>query len=68
LNDKFVGDVDSKSLMDADKLITETIKGLKNDNYEIYPGIAKVIKIMSRLVPNFLLKQLAKPVDKMLKK
>lgn len=68
LNDKFDGDLDSKSLMDAGKLITETIKGLKNNDYEIYPGIAKVIKIMSRLAPKLLLKQLAKPVDKMLNK
>lgn len=66
LNDKFAGDVDSKSLMDADKLISATIKGMEKDSYEIYPGVAKIIKIMSRIAPGFLLKQLAKPVDKML--
>lgn len=66
LNDKFAGDVDSKSLMDTDKLISAAIKGMENDSYEIYPGVAKIIKIMSRIAPGFLLKQLAKPVDKML--
>ncbi len=66
LNDKFEGDVDSKTLMDADKLIAVAIAGLKNDNYEIYPGVSKAIKIMSRLAPDFLLKQLSRPVDKML--
>ena len=66
LNDKFKGDVDSKSLMDADKLVAVTIKGLQNDTLEIYPGLANVIRIISRIAPNFLLKQLSKPLDKML--
>ena len=66
LNDKFEGDVDSKSLMNAGKLIKAAIKGLANDTFEVYPGAAKIIKIISRLAPNFLLKQLSKPVGKML--
>ena len=66
LNDKFEGDVDGRSLMDAGKLIKTAIKGLENNTFEIYPGAAKIIRITSRLAPNFLLKQLSKPVDKML--
>lgn len=66
LNDKFEGDVDNKSLMDADKLVSVALKGLENDKLEIYPGLANIIKIMSKIAPNFLLKQLSKPVDKML--
>ena len=66
LNDKFEGDVDDKSLMDAGKLVAAAIKGLENNTFEIYPGAAKVIRIVSRLAPEFLLKQLSKPVDKML--
>ena len=66
LNDKFEGDVDGKSLMDAGKLIAAAVKGLENNTFEIYPGAAKIIRIISRLAPNFLLKQLSKPVDKML--
>lgn len=68
LNDKFVDDVDAKSLMKTDKLIAVAIKGLQKDQFEIYPGVAKALKIMSKLVPKFLLKQLSKPVDKMLNK
>ncbi|HEY5371592.1 MAG TPA: SDR family NAD(P)-dependent oxidoreductase [Hanamia sp.] len=67
LNDKFANDVDSKSLIDADKLVAIAIKGLEKDKLEIYPGLANIIKIVSRIAPNFLLNQLAKPVDKMLK-
>jgi uncharacterized oxidoreductase len=66
LNDKFAGDVDPKTLMAADKLIAAAIKGFQNDKLEIYPGAAKAIKILSRLAPNFLLKQLSKPMNKML--
>jgi uncharacterized oxidoreductase len=66
LNDKFINDLDNISLMDADKLVATAISGLQNDKLEIYPGLAKAIKIMSRLAPNFMLKQLAKPVDRML--
>ncbi len=62
----FSTDINSNTLMDADKLIAVAIKGLKNDNYEIYPGISKVIRILSRLAPGFLFKQLSKPAHKML--
>jgi uncharacterized oxidoreductase len=66
LNDKFQDDVDPKSLMEVDKLVAVTLKGLENDKLDIYPGLANVIRIVSRIAPNFLLKQLSKPVDKML--
>jgi uncharacterized oxidoreductase len=66
LNDKFQDDVDPKSLMEVDKLVAVTLKGLENDKLDIYPGLANVIRIVSRVAPNFLLKQLSKPVDKML--
>jgi uncharacterized oxidoreductase len=46
--------------MDPGKLIDAAIKRLKNDSYEIYPGVARVIKIMARLAPGFLLKQTSK--------
>jgi uncharacterized oxidoreductase len=66
LNDKFQGDVDPKSLMEVDKLVAVALKGLENDKLDIYPGLANVIRIVSRIAPNFLLTQLSKSVDKML--
>jgi uncharacterized oxidoreductase len=62
LNDKFKGlnDFDDKMLMDPIKLIDVAIQGLQNDTYEIYPGIARMIRVMSRLAPGFLLKQMSK--------
>ena len=66
LNDKFTNDVDSKMLMDPIKLISAAIKGIQNDDDEIYPGIARVMKIMSRLAPGIIFNQMSKIADKAL--
>ncbi|PWK79807.1 putative oxidoreductase [Mucilaginibacter oryzae] len=62
LNDKFMNmdGVSTNMMMDPGKLIDQAIAGLKKDQLEIYPGLARVIKIMSRLAPGFLLKQASK--------
>ncbi|MEO3407754.1 SDR family NAD(P)-dependent oxidoreductase [Mucilaginibacter sp. CAU 1740] len=62
LNDQF-GDMDGfdpKMMMDPGKLIDEAIAGLRKDKLEIYPGLARAIKVMSRLAPAILLKQAGK--------
>ena len=64
LNDKFVGAVDTKSLMETDKLVTTAIKGIQNNKWEIYPGLANVIKIMSRVAPGLIFSQMAKISEK----
>jgi len=66
LNDKFEGDVDPKMLMEPTKLVSEAIKGLKNDKYQIFPGIAGVLAFMSRLAPNFIFNMMAKIAEKSL--
>ena len=66
LTEKFSDDMAGNPIMDADKVVATAIKGLEKDKYEIYPGFANAIRIMSRLAPKFLLKQLTKPTDKML--
>jgi uncharacterized oxidoreductase len=62
LNDKFtqVDGFNENAMMDPVKLIDVAIKGLQQDKYEILPGLAKVIKFMSRLAPEFLLGQTSK--------
>lgn len=62
LNDKFLEDgaVDARMLMAPEKIVDVAIKGLQNDTYEIYPGMAKVIRIVSRLAPKFMLAQISK--------
>jgi uncharacterized oxidoreductase len=70
LSDKFMDepDFDTKMLMDPGKLIDVAIKGLQNDNFEIYPGLARVLNVMSRLAPKFLLKQTSKAGAKFMEK
>jgi uncharacterized oxidoreductase len=68
LNDKFAGDVDSKMLMEPDKLVTEAISGMMKDKWEIFPGIAKVIRVMSRIAPKFMLAQMSKVTEKSMAK
>ena len=52
--------------MEVSKLISEAIKGLRKDPYEIRPGLSNVLKLMSRLAPEFILNQLSKPVEAIL--
>jgi uncharacterized oxidoreductase len=53
-------------MMGVDEIVRRTIRGLKNDQLEIRPGMSNVLKLMSRLAPNFILKRLSKSVDAML--
>ncbi|HZX57391.1 MAG TPA: SDR family NAD(P)-dependent oxidoreductase [Mucilaginibacter sp.] len=62
LNDKFnhVDGFDEKMLMEPGKLIDAAINGLQNDKLEIYPGLSRILLIMSRIAPAFMLKQTSK--------
>ena len=62
LNDQFTGveGFDRDILMEPVKLVAATIRGLQTDSYEIMPGLAKVIRLMSRLAPSLILSQTSK--------
>ncbi|BAV06658.1 uncharacterized oxidoreductase [Filimonas lacunae] len=62
LNDKFleVDGFNPKMLMPADKIIEAAINGLKKDQYEIYPGIFKVLRFVIRLFPAAMLSFVSK--------
>jgi uncharacterized oxidoreductase len=64
LNDKFANDIESISLMDVDKLVNVAIRGIQADKMEIYPGLARVIKVLSRLAPQLIFGQMAKLAQK----
>lgn len=64
LQSAFSGLVDSSQNMATDKMVNITIKGLLNDNLEIKPGLSKVLKIMSRLMPEFFLNFLDRTLQK----
>ena len=59
-------DMKDVSIMTVDAMVTAAIKGLSVDRLEIRPGQANSLKFMSRVAPEFILKQLSKPVDRML--
>jgi uncharacterized oxidoreductase len=44
--------------MDVKTLAIHAIEGIKKDQVEIRPGLSNMLRIMSRLAPNFILKQL----------
>jgi uncharacterized oxidoreductase len=62
LNDKFMNEdgFTAGALMAPDKIVEAALKGMQNDKEEIYPGLAKLMRIMSRLAPKFMLSQAAK--------
>ncbi|AUD06144.1 SDR family oxidoreductase [Spirosoma pollinicola] len=64
LGDPFIGLVDSSQTMKTDKLVRLAIKGIRNGTSEIKPGLAKVLKAMSRIAPNFTLKMLDASIQK----
>ncbi|WP_438034242.1 SDR family oxidoreductase [Sorangium sp. So ce204] len=66
LNHTFADELRGTPLMSVAKLVDETLKGLERDRPEIRVGFANVSKLMSRIAPGFILKQLSKPVDQML--
>jgi uncharacterized oxidoreductase len=66
----FRGDMSANDVgvkpMDVKILVNRAIDGIKKDRLEIRPGLSNMLKIMSRLAPNFILRQLSKSVDRVL--
>jgi uncharacterized oxidoreductase len=66
----FEGDISTDDVrvkpMDVKALVQHAINGIAKDQLDIRPGLSNLLKLMSRLAPNFILKQLGKPVDRML--
>ncbi len=59
-------DVGGAKGMDVKVLVDKIIQGMGKDIPEIRPGLANVLKMMSRAAPEFMLKQLGKSADLML--
>jgi uncharacterized oxidoreductase len=52
--------------MDLDKMVDVAIRGLQKDKLEIFPGLAGILRIMSRIAPKFMFKMISKTADSML--
>jgi len=62
LNDKFKTEsgFSEKALMSPEKIVDAGIKGMLKDKNEIYPGLAKLMRIMSRIAPKFMINMAGK--------
>lgn len=60
-------DMKGIAVMSVEQMVKAAVVGLQKDQFEIRPGQANQLKLMSRLAPQFILNQLSKPVDRMLK-
>jgi uncharacterized oxidoreductase len=59
-------DMKGVSIMKVDDMVADSIKGMAADRLEIRPGQANSLKFMSRVAPEFILKQMSRSVDRML--
>lgn len=62
LNDKFKNEdgFSTSLLMAPEKIVDAAIQGMKKDKDEVYPGAAKLIRILSRIAPGLIIKQSGK--------
>lgn len=64
LQDEFRDLVDSGQNMTVDEMVGIAIKGILKDKLEIRPGLANVLKLLSRIAPDFALRFLNKSIEK----
>jgi uncharacterized oxidoreductase len=67
LNDFNVEDMKGASIMKVSDVVKVAVKGMQTDRFEIRPGQANQLKMMSRVAPGFVLKQMSRSVDRMLR-
>src|SRR5258708_35013865 len=53
------------SVMTVEDMVQVAVKGMQTDRFEIRPGQANQLKMMNRLAPGFILKQMSRSVDRM---
>src|ERR1700688_267271 len=59
-------DMKGVSIMNVEDMVKVAVKGMQADRFEIRPGQANQLKMMSRVAPGFILKQMSRSVDRML--
>ncbi len=60
-------DLKGASVMKVEKMVQVAVKGMQTNRFEIRPGQANQLKMMSRVAPGFILKQMSRSVDRMLR-
>jgi len=59
-------DMKGVPIMPLEEMVRACFKGMEKDTLEIRPGQSNQLRFMSRLAPDFILAQLAKPAQRML--
>jgi uncharacterized oxidoreductase len=67
LGDFDVEDLKGASVMKVEDMVKVAVKGMQTNQFEIRPGQANRLKMMSRIAPGFILKQMSRSVDRMLR-
>src|SRR3984957_10293940 len=67
LDDFDVEDMKGASIMKVEDMVIVAVKGMQTNRFEIRPGQANQLKMMSRLAPGFILEQMSRSVDRMLR-
>src|SRR6202043_3416068 len=67
LGDFSFEDMKGVSIMKVEDMVKSAVKGIQADRFEIRPGQANQLKMMNRLAPGFILKQMSRSVDRMLR-
>lgn len=62
LNTRFSNGHDLTKLIAPKDLVAGALKGMERNTFAMYPGLAKMLRFMSRMAPDFVLKQLSKGV------
>src|SRR5258707_10048431 len=62
-----VEDMKGASIMKVEDMVQVAVKGMQTDRFEIRPGQANQLQMMSRVAPGFILKQMSRSVDRMLR-
>ncbi len=60
-------DLEGVAVMAADEMVRQSVRGMQRDRFEIRPGQSNQLRFMNRLAPEFILAQLSKPVERMLR-
>ncbi|MCX6126196.1 MAG: SDR family NAD(P)-dependent oxidoreductase [Proteobacteria bacterium] len=59
-------DMKGIAIMGLESMVAVAMQGFADDRFEIRPGQSNQLKLMSRIAPEFILKQMSKSVDRML--
>jgi len=61
-------DVKGIAVMKVSEMVAQTLRGMERDRVEIRPGQSNQLRFMNRVAPEFILGQLSKPVERMLRR